>query len=194
MRTFENQSRLGTDECAINAKDYQNISMNDYYLWNTYNNKCNAQEEQKIEDFAANNNNLHYRNGYGFTTSCHVDKDTELRLNAKITNEKAKTQLFHRFYQANPDLSRGVSLPNLESRLLQGDDTTQLRQCDKLPEKDFSRFVPLLPCLQDSVQNVKHIVEPWTHGGDNSRILMRDSEQLKKCGFKHNGKTWVRTN
>lgn len=182
---FDNTSRQVNDECAINARDYQNSSMNEYHLWNNYKMKCDPDFEKKLEEFSLNHHNLRYRNGYGYTTGCHVDNDTELRVNGKITNEKAKTQLFHRFYQGPANLSKGVVVPNLESRLTQGEDTTQLRECYKISEKDFNRFVPMLPCVE-KVQKVKHVVPEWTRGGDNSRILMRDSNTLRKCGFVKN--------
>lgn len=179
---FDNVSRSVDDECAINARDYQNVSMNEYNLWNTYKMKCDPESQKKLEDFSINNPNLHYRNGYGFTTACYVDNDTELRVNGKITNEKAKTQLFHRFYQGPANLSKGLVVPHLESRLTQGEDTSQLRECHKVSEQDFNRFVPMLPCVEE-VQKVKHVVPEWTRGGDNSRILMIDSQSAKKCGF-----------
>jgi hypothetical protein len=190
MKFFENQNRLGTDTCAINARDFQNQSMEDYSLWNTYNMKCNAPSERKLDEFAANNNNLNFRNGYGFTTACHVDNDTDLRLDGKLTKEKSKTSLFTRFYQGGPSLGKGHTIPDLESRLLHSQDSGQQKNCIRTAEVDYDRFTPLLPCLEKNVQNVKHVVEPWTHGGDNSRILMRDSNTLRKCGYNLHKGSW----
>lgn len=194
MKAFDIQSqRLNEDECAINAKDYQNNSINDYHLWNTYTHKCDTNTEKNLQEFAVNHLNVHYRNGYGFTNSCHVNNDSELRYNGLLTNEKAKTQLFTRFYQANPNLGKGTSIPTLESRLVQGTDTSQLRQCSsKLAEEDFQRFTPLLPCLKEKVQDPNHIILPFTQGGDNSRIIMRNKDVLQSCGYKHDGKMWKR--
>lgn len=189
---FENEHRIGADECAIHAKDYQNASISDYSTWNTYMMKCNRKGERHLEEFANNNINLHFRNGYGYTNGCEVDNDTELRLNGKITHEKAKSQLFTRSFLAVPDLSKGLVLPEVESRLVEGDDTTQIRECYRLTEVDYERFVPLIPCLRDNVQNPVHIIPPWTNGGDNSRILMKNSATLKACGYRHNGKYWGR--
>ncbi len=192
MKFFENENRLGTDECAMNAKDYQNSSINDYSLWNVYNMNCAPQREKELEDFSIKHPNLHYKNGYGYTNGCYVDNDTELRHNALITNEKSKTQLFTRFYQANPDLSKGTSVPNVESRLISGDDTTQYRQCDRLGERDFDRFTPLIPCLEN-IQDPENVVLPFHQGGENSREMMRSAMVLKKCGYKHDGKNWIRS-
>lgn len=191
MKLFENEHRSGADDCAINAKDYQNSSISDYNMWNTYHNfPCDHSGDSEREEFATTNLNLRYRNGYGFTSGCYVDDDTEVRLNGKLTHERPKTQMFPRSFVAVPDLSKGIVLPGLESPLIQGEDTSQLRECHRLAETNFDRFVPLVPCLADKVQNVKYIVEPWTHGGESSRLMMRNSAVLKKCGYKDNGNWW----
>ena len=193
MSIFDKSSSLRNDSCSIHARDYQNNSINDYSLWNTYNNKCEKSKDHELDNFAAENLNLNFRNGYGFTSGCYVDEDTEVRLNGKITHEKAKLNLQHRFYTANPYLGNGKTVPNIESRLLAGEDTSQIRACNRIGEKDFDRFVPLVSCLKENVQNTKNIVEPWTHGGDNSRLIMRDSQHLKKCGWtKKDNKVWVK--
>jgi hypothetical protein len=193
MKVFDTQNRLGTDACAIDARNYQNSSINDYQLWNTYMMDCNDGEEKRLRQFMIDNPNLHYRDGYGYTTSCYVDNDSEVRNNAKITNEKAKCQLFTRFYQANPDLSKGRVVPNLESRLKYADDTTQIRQCQRLTETNFNRFTPLVPCLAQTVQDPKHIVLPFNQGGESSRLIMRDSKTLQKCGWENkDGKVWLK--
>jgi hypothetical protein len=194
MKFFEQQHRLGADDCAIDAKEYQNLSINDYYLWNTYNMKC-SDKEQKIEDFAVNNNNLHFKNGYGYTTGCFVDNDTELRVNGKITHDKVKRQLKVRYYVNNPDLSKGVLVPHVETKLIQGDDTSQYKDCAwRLAEKDYDRFVPMIPCLKDNIQNPQNVIPPFAWGGENSRVLMRDANVLKKCGYSFKEKKgWVRS-
>jgi hypothetical protein len=191
MKFFENENRLGTDTCAINAKDYQNISMEDYSLWNNYNTKCSAAEQRRLEEFAANNNNLTFRKGYGYADNCVVDDDSELRLDGKLTKEKAKTQLFLRFYQSGPNLGKGHTIADVESRLIYAEDTTQRRECSwKIAEKDYDRFTPLLPCLEKNIQNPKHVIFPGHLGGDNSRILMRDSKTLNSCGYVLDKGSW----
>lgn len=185
---FDNFTKTADDSCAINAKDYQNASLNDYRLWNVYFHACDPEGEKKLNDFASHNINLHWRNGVGYTNSCYVNNDTEVRLNAKQTSEKARNQLFHRFYQSNPYLGKGKTIPNVESRLLHSEDTSQLRLCNRLTEKDFDRFTPLVKCIGDTVQNPATVIYPWTNGGDNSRLIMRDCQAHKKCAWKSKNK------
>ncbi len=176
-RTFDNQNRLGVDECATTAREYQNSSVNDYSLWNVFFMACDKEGETQLQDFSTKNNNLHYRNGVGFTNACYVDNDTDLRINRVMTNEKAKTQLFTRFYQANPNLGRGVPEPEIEMPLVQGEEAATNSFRSDVVEQDFDRFVPFVPCKRGSVQNPDNIVLPFHQSGEDSREYMRAKQR-----------------
>jgi hypothetical protein len=181
---FVHQSRLGSDVCALKAREHTNQKITRRSLWNTYErDNMDPQRAEKIKCFSTENLNLHYKNGYGVATPNLVDKDTDLRLNSMWTSEKAKTQMFHRFYLANPDLSRGVPKPGMESELMQGEDTaTVYRQCMRMSELGYDRFTPMIPCLKETIQDPDHIVLPFNRGGEDSRQLMRDIQKnLKPC-------------
>lgn len=173
-QAFYNQNKPGLDKCAKSAKNNVNKSITDYNLWNNY--SCAGDKEKTLDDFATKNLNLRTKKGYGTAPSCHVDTDTELRLNAKWTSERAKTQLFSRFFTANPDLSRGTADTDVESQLVQGDDTYRIKMCQRLSEKEFDRFMPLLPCIKQNVQKVDNIVLPFNQAGQNSREFMRSMQ------------------
>jgi hypothetical protein len=194
LDAYDGANQIAMDDCALNAKEAQNLSINGYNLWNNYLYKCDNRKEDNFRECTVGNRNLWWRNGYGFTNGCYVDNDSMLRNDGKLTNDKHKTQLFKRFYTANPSLERGVFVPQIESRLIQGDDTSQWRQCDRLSEKNLDVFIPLIPCLKGNVQNPNNIIARTPRGGDNSRILMRSENVLQKCGYKHDGKTWRRPN
>jgi hypothetical protein len=72
------------------------------------------------------------------------------------------------------------------------EDTSAIRECDRLTEKDFNRFVPLTPCLAGSIQNPEHIVEKYVRGGAATRNYVQDNQYLEQCGFANNGQAWVR--
>jgi hypothetical protein len=176
-RIFDNQNRVGIDDCSITAKEYQNASIEDYSLWNTYFMTCDEAGEKQVEDFATQNINLHYRNGYGFTSACHVDSDTDLRNNSVWTSEKPRTQLFTRFYQANPNMTRGIPQPHIENPLIQGNAIKNNSYRNETVEADFDRFVPFVPYLQENVQNVEHIVLPFHQTGEDTRESMRERQR-----------------
>lgn len=188
LAAYDNENKLNADFCAQDARDLQNTSIQDYRLFSTTAQGC----DNNFQKCAIQNRNLWWKKGYGYTDGCVVDNDSEMRNNSKVTHDKHKTQLFTRNYVANPALGRGVNVPNLESRLIEGLDTTQIRQCDRLDEKTLDVFIPMISCLQDNVQNPDNIIPTWTWGGDNSRLLMRDSTVLQKVGYVHDGKTWTR--
>lgn len=189
MRLFDEENRLTTDKCAVLTKELQNRSVNDYYLYNMYPTST-CEDTSSMDDFVANNPNLRYKEGYGFLNSCTVDEDTKLRNNAQMTNFRGKEQLCTRWEQAAPDLGRGGLIPNVESRLKMSEDTSDIKICDILQEKDFNRFIPMVGCLQQSIQNPQHIIMPFDRGGAFTRDYVRSDEYLQQCGFVNDGRTW----
>ena len=178
-RMFDIQNRVRIDDCAITAKEYQNASINDYSLWNTYFMACDESGEKQVEEFAAQNINLHYRNGVGMTTACHVDNDTDMRNNAVWTSEKPRTQLFTRFYQANPDMTRGIPQPHIENPLIQGNNIKNNSYRNEIEELDYDRFVPFVPYMKENVQNVENIVLPFHQTGEDTREIMRSRQRIE---------------
>jgi hypothetical protein len=145
-----------------------------------------------MSEFMTNNPNLHYRDGFGVASSCVVDADSEMRNNGKMTNDRERVQLCTRWYTAVPDLGKGGLIPNIESRLKYGADTSDIRSCDRVTEKDFNRFIPLPACMAQSIQNPDNIVQKGPRGGEFTRDYVRNDEYLKQCGFQNDGKMWRR--
>lgn len=192
MKHFYKENRLRTDDCAFTTKQLQNQSVEDYRLYNSYlTNVCDAPLEQ-FEKFVADNPNLRYRDGYGMTNQCHVDHDSEMRNNSRITNFKGKDQLCPRWNHAVPDLGRGGLIPNVESRLKYNEDTSHIRECDIIQEKAFDRFTPMMNELVCSVQDPAHIIMPFARGGEMTRDYVQEDSYLERCGFKNDGRTWRR--
>lgn len=190
MKFFEENNRLSQDECALFTRDLQNQSVTDYVLFNMY--STSTCKTDDIMDFTINNPNLRYKDGFGNVSSCTVEVDSDLRNNARLTNPREKEQLCTRWYQAGPSIGRGGLVPNVESRLIFAEDTSDMKECGKLAETDFGRFIPMLSCLQGSIQDPEHIILPFERGGKITRDFVRDDEYLKKCGFYNDGKTWRR--
>lgn len=191
MRSYHQENRLTNDNCAQLTRELQNSSVNDRQLYNyfyTHDCKCEV-----FDDFLFDNNMV-VKDGYGFTTGCTVDTDSDLRLKGVWTNEREKNQLNARWNQGVPNVGKGGLIPNIESRIRNGDDTSDIRNCDKIVEHDFDRFTPLVGCMAKSVQNPDNIVEPWTRGGQHTRNEVRSNEYLQRCGFNKDGKLWTRAN
>jgi len=191
QRIFDLQARLGADECAINARDLQNNSIDKYTKFNSYvtnRAKC-GKEEDDLRKFAAINH-VTFKDGLGFTNQCRVDNDSQLRNGSKWTHDRARIQLYPRVFQGVPDFSHGGSAPVLESRLVQGEDTAAKRSCNVLAEVNIDRFDPLIKCMSDNVQNPDNIVPTWTWGGEPTRDTVRQRKFLEANGYMFDGVAW----
>jgi hypothetical protein len=192
MKVFQEGNRLSQDSCALLTKDLVNRSVVDYNMYNMYStSKCKTDD---IFEFTINNPNLRYKDGFGNVNACTVDEDSEIRNKAKLTNFRDKEQLCTRWYQAGPNIGKGGLIPNIESRLLFAEDTSDIKDCDIIAEKDFDRFTPMIGCLSGAIQNPDNLILPFERGGKFTRDYFRNDEYLEQCGFYNDGKTWRRKN
>jgi hypothetical protein len=195
MRVYELESDLGSDNCTMVNKEFVNKSINDYNLYNMFfTSDCTA-DNTKMNQFMYENPNLRFRDGYGYTNACVVDMDSALRNDSQITHDRTKIQLCARWNHAVPDLGKGGLIPNIESRLKNAEDTSVIRVCDRVAEKDFDRYTPLVGCVAPSIQNPNHIIMPFTRGGDITRNYIFSNDYLSRCNFKlsENGKFYEKT-
>ena len=191
MRYTNLSNRLNDDKCAVQSKSIYNDSIAENRLFNFYYNKdC----ECPVLDDIAFDNNFTVREGFGYASSCTIDTDSELRLNSSMTHDRVRQQLCTRTYQGVPNVNKGGLIPNLESRLKSSDDTSDIRNVDKVMEKNFTplRFMPMIPCLEKNVQNPEHIIPKWQWGGSQTRSDMVSNQYLSRCGFEYMNKNWVR--
>lgn len=193
MRQFDNFARAADDECAHVTKDLQNQSIGDYFLFNSFVTSEPKNDLTNFKSFVAENQNLRYKDGFGYLNAVVVDADSRLRNGSKLTHDREKSQLSTRWYQAVPSFNKGGLIVNVDTRLKFAEDTSAIRSCQRTTEKDFDRFVPFTSCLAKSVQNPENIVPPWVNGGESTRNYVHDAQYLQQCGFVNNGSGWVRS-
>lgn len=191
MKLYNLENNLADDNCAQLTKELQNTAISDNQLYNYYftnDCKCNI-----LDDFLFDNNMV-IKDGYGIANSCTIDTDSELRYNSKLTHDREKIQLCTRWDLGGPNLNKGGLIPNIESKLKNADDTSDIRNCDRIVEHNYNRFTPLVGCLAATIQNPDYIITPkeWVRGGSMTRNDVRTNAYLEKCGFENNGKNWVR--
>jgi len=192
-----NLGRIRDDRCYNTARTFQSYSICDY---NTTAYKDCACGGQNVIDIAVAEPTLQFRDGYGWTSvdGCNVDVDSSLRNAHNLTNMRYIQQLYTPPYKTVPYMGRGpLADAALEIILQSGEDTSQKKQCNTLSGVYIDRFVPLVPCLEQNIQNPVHLVEEvasrdWIRGGIPSRDIVRNTDYLKKCGYKYNGKLWTR--
>jgi hypothetical protein len=116
-----------------------------------------------------------------------INASTKLR-NGVIQNTGSRKELDTRLFPGAPFMSSGQSIlknPDLSSRLLFGEDTRTSKSANVLSSYSADNFVPLIPAIQENVQNIDHIIPTfWVRGGMSSRSVIRNSDYLKSCGFK----------
>ena len=122
-----------------------------------------------------------------------VDEDSHLKdgsMGNILTSDKSKSSksLDTSHFLGTPFLGSGESvlkMPDLKSRLIVGEDTSQSRSCNTLSGISINRFTPLVPCLEQNVQDTKHIIpEYWVRGGMSTRNIIRNIDYMRTCGFK----------
>lgn len=71
------------------------------------------------------------------------------------------------------------------SALISGEQTRTGRTCNSLSGVTIDRFTPLVPCLQQNIQDpVHYIPQYWVRGGMDTRAYLRNADYLKACGIK----------
>ena len=190
MKLFDIQNRIGSDECSTDFETSYNKGINDYMLFNQYQtNKTDdaacTMNSKKVAEFASENHMM-LRDGYGNTNGCYVDNDSEIR-KFNLTSDKKRDILNSRMYRGGPNLSRGNTNPEVESKLIQGNSTNY--DC---PNRTLDVFMPMLPCLQSSIQDPGNIIEGWQRGGESTRDTLKQEDFLSKNGYIFDGKVWLK--
>ena len=193
MRYFDQTNRIKSDQCSINAHSKHNDEISAYNTFNTWVTnaptleEC-ASERDKLQEFSTNNY-MTTRDGYGVSTGCLIDIDSDIR-KPSVTSCGERNQLFTRVFQAGPMIAHGnLNQTDAESQLLQGDDTFGKPSCRRSqPPPTYD--LPLLDCVKNNIQNPNHIIPKWTRGGDATRDTLKQKEFLEKNGYQFDGTVW----
>ena len=183
MRYFDSGTSLKTDECSKTTTNSENGKIIDYqtFNYNTLGKDC-AEMVSDIQNISLGHPNLRFKIGYGHPDECHSDVRSGLQ-RSELTHGSEKIQLATRNFIANPDLSSGVLIPHIESQLQQGYSSTFSKDCDKMAEVDFNRFIPFDPCLKSFYDNYHASISDVHSIGENSRDIVQSKEFVKKCNF-----------
>jgi hypothetical protein len=178
-RNFFLDGRLGLDDCALAANEKQNVSIDNYYLFDPRDNK----EVGKFNEVSACNNMV-VNNGYGYSDGSNIDIDSQLRNGSEITNKSVINQEYRRC--ANNDCD--MDMKSIENRMRRGNDFG-LKRCDVISEVSTLdlQMYPLVPCLARNIQNPDNIVfdpSKMVWGGAPTRDSIQQKKFLEQQGFK----------
>jgi hypothetical protein len=184
---FYSENRLHDDGCFKQDRERQSSDVGAYLTQGLVpQTGCGAE----VARVAACHPNLRFRNGYGFSSPCAIDDDSKARLGAAYTNPRHRQQLQSRVYHGHPHYERGTLEPDTESELIHQAGTRTSKPCGVLAGVEIDRFVPLIPCIESTVQNPDNIVGDRV--GSNTRAWVRDEDYIRRCGFTHDGRGWRR--
>ena len=116
---------------------------------------------------------VNYRDGFGCIgpQGKHVDKDSFLKYNSLLTHHGSKTSLPHSGFLTVPYMGSGCRAVSKEPRL---DFEYTYAPKRATPSGARNRFIPLVGCLANEIQNPEHIIpednhDAWPRGGFPSR-------------------------
>jgi len=175
---FNQSVSLRNDRCRYDASDMMSIYPGKYKVESFR--CCNDETWNHAMEQLYDNPTMSFTNGYGVLGNCGegIDNDSCVRLGNKITNVRCRKQLAPRLTLTQPFMGRGLGDVCIENELQGGEDTTQRKQCNALASVHIDTFIPMIPCLQQNVQNPVHIIpednrRDWVWGGVPSRQAMR---------------------
>jgi len=183
--TFNTMGRIGSDNCSQDINSIENAQACSYLLQNYFTSDCNM---SKAKQLAVTQPGINYSGSMG-SDMCgsNIDDSSKLLIGSIQTNPKARIDLFQRPFATVPYLARGAVDPILESQIQQGEAVTNKRTVTRLTEKSHLRYrtTPLIPEMQQTVQNPDNIIEAnasqgWIRGGVPSRELSRDRDMYTK--------------
>lgn len=117
----------------------------------------------------------------------HIDDSSALRLGKYgeiLTHDRTKEPVKETSRFNPPDKSAHTMQlnPDAMSRLYSGEIT---KDKASLRGKEIDRFVPLLPELEEQIQNPKNLIPTyWVHGGMDTTTVVRNIDYLKQCGLR----------
>ncbi len=172
------------DSCVQDFKQMTNNRIYDFHLNpNMQNSRDNREQYIQNTNILGTLESTNYDNNGKF-----VNIGTTLR-NGLMTHDGHRMQLDTRLFPGSPFLAQGQSTlknPDLASRLLYGQNTRTAKSASSLADASIDNFIPLIPCIQENVQNTQHIIpEYWVRGGQSTRAIIRNIDYIKSCGNKN---------
>ena len=71
---------------------------------------------------------------------------------------------------------------DVESKLKFGEDTFVPKSMNELSGITIDRFIPLIPCIKDNIQDPIHLIpSSWVRGGADTRAVIRNIDYRKQC-------------
>jgi len=181
------KASLLSDPVAVDLDIIQSQGSNYYVMENMNGCGCELKDAREVQ---LSQPMINFEGGKGWIgeKGCLVDKDSELREDKdKLTNKKYIHQLVERPHLTNANLVKGYHDVDVESVIRGGISASDDRSCNSLTGVTLGNyFTPMIPKLQDEVQDPKHIIpedsmQVWVRGGLPTRQMQRNEDYIRRC-------------
>lgn len=179
------QTNIKNDNCFNTSKDTGNNKLFNYNFIPTILESTNSNNR---DAYINSTNTIGILQDSNFDINGrNIDNSSLLRF-GNNQNTQNKRELDTRLFPGAPYLSSGQSVlknPDLSSRLKFGEDTRTSKSTNALSSYSANNFIPLVPSIEENIQNIDHIIPTyWVRGGMSTRSVIRNIDYLKSCGLK----------
>ncbi len=181
------KASLLSDPVAVDLDIIQSQGPGYYTMENMYGCGCELKDAREVQ---LSQPMINFEGGKGWIgeKGCLVDIDSKLReSDDRLTNKKYIHQLIERPHLTTGNYVKGHYDVDVESVIRPGIDAGDDRPCNSLSGVTIGNyFTPMIPKLQDEVQNTVHIIpedsmQSWVRGGLPSRQMQRNKDYLRRC-------------
>ena len=178
---FNNQGKIGLDECDITNKQIQDNESVNYML----NNFMNYNSFTEAKNIANNQPNIFLCGSTtGGVSAKIIDDNSKLQI-VENTNKCDQEKVHSRLFLTTPYLGKGPFDVNASNELSL-DNKLHLNRKTNDPNSEVTHdkyvYYPLIPALESTVTNPNNLVEGvaqqgWVRGGVPSRLLNKMQDE-----------------
>ena len=181
------KASLLSDRVAVDLDIIQSQGPGYYTMENMYGCGCELKDAREVQ---LSQPMINFEGGKGWIgeKGCLVDVDSKLREDKdQLTDKRYIRQLIERPHLTTANLVKGYYDVDVESVIRPGNSASDDKACNSLSGVTIGNyFTPMIPKLQDEVQNPVHIIpedsmQSWVRGGLPSRQMQRNKDYLRRC-------------
>ena len=187
------KASLLSDPVAVDLDVIQSQGPGYYTMENMFGCGCELKDARDVQ---LSQPMINFEGGKGWIgeKGCLVDVDSKLREDKdQLTDKRYIRQLIERPHLTTANLVKGYFDVDVESVIRPGNFASDDKACNSLSGVTIGNyFTPMIPKLQDEVQNPVHIIpedsmQSWVRGGLPSRQMQRNKDYLRRCQEKTYG-------
>jgi hypothetical protein len=180
---INNRTRLQEDKCAIEIlnRDNEIISQRPFqsYLSNVDPSRDKYFDSFDQPGIFQTGNFSGYPSSIDNSSSLRKGKYGNIITNTGKKRENKESQRFNPPFKGPQTMELNT---DVMSRLYSGELTKDKKS---IRGKTIDRFIPLIPELEDQIQNPKNLIPKyWVRGGMDTKTVIRNIDYLKSCGLK----------